>query len=255
VDIFGKVGAKNAEAWARRLGFTTEIIADKALALGASCTRIDELTRAFAIFARNGRWIDPIYVRRIIDRDGRIVEDNTVWYDPQLAPSDRLDRLVALAAETPKQAIPARAAYLTTKLMREVVTDGYSGALRVTEIPAAGKTGTSSATMDVWFVAFTSKWITTMWLGDDLRERPLGKNDAAFMSAVPMWARYMAEATQGQPLVEVPFEVPAGVKPGDRGGSKGRTADGPMPLVPHKKEKGVPVPDGVKMGPTRERPG
>ena len=46
--------------------------------------------------------------------------------------------------------------------------------------------------MDLWFTAFTSRWVTTMWLGDDLRERPLGKDDAAFMSAVPSWARYMA---------------------------------------------------------------
>ena len=192
------------------------------------------MSRAFAIFARNGRWIDPVTVRRVLDRDGNVLEDNTVSYDPMLPPADRLDRLAATAGQAPRQAIPARAAFLTTKLLRSVVTDGYSGALRAIDIPSAGKTGTSSATMDLWFVAFTSKWLTTMWLGDDLRERPLGKDDAAFMMAVPVWARYMAEASQGQKLKAIPWEVPPGMKKDDRGGTKGTNPDAqaePMPLV------------------------
>ena len=48
----------------------TKIIPDQALALGASCARTDELTRAFAAFARNGVLVDPVYVRRVRDRDG-----------------------------------------------------------------------------------------------------------------------------------------------------------------------------------------
>jgi penicillin-binding protein 1A len=72
VAIFSEVGADRVEQWARRLGFTSKIIADKALALGASCTYLDELSRAFAIFARNGRWIDWTYVRRVLDRHGNV---------------------------------------------------------------------------------------------------------------------------------------------------------------------------------------
>ena len=250
VDIFSKVGAPDVEKWARRLGFTSAIIADKALALGASCVYVPELSRAFAIFARNGRWIDPVYVKRVLDRDGEVLFDASVHYDPMLPPAERLDRLAATAGQVPRQAIPARSAFLTSKLLRSVVTDGYSGALRAIDIPSAGKTGTSSATMDLWFVAFTSKWLTTMWLGDDLRERPLGKDDAAFMMAVPVWARYMAEASQGQKLIEIPWDVPAGVKKDDRGGSKGKSADAPepMPLAPHKKMKIDEVPGGVQVG-------
>ncbi len=235
VDIFEKVGAPAVEQWARRLGFTSQIIADKALALGASCVYMPELSRAFAIFARNGRWIDPVYIRRVLDRDGHVVEDNTVYWDAMLAPADRLDRLAATAGVVPRQAIPARAAFLITKLLRSVVTNGFSGALRAVEVPVAGKTGTSSATMDLWFVAFTSNWVSTIWLGDDLRERPLGKKDAAFMMAEPVWGRYMFEATNGQDLKELPFAVPAGVNPGDRGG--GRHGAGDDGVVIRKKPK------------------
>ena len=55
VQLFKLMGGKDVEAWARRLGITTPIIADQALALGASCTRIDELTRAFSAFAKQGQ--------------------------------------------------------------------------------------------------------------------------------------------------------------------------------------------------------
>ncbi len=225
VDIFKKVGADNVEKWARRLGFTSQIIADRALALGASCTYMDELSRAFAIFARNGRWLDLVSVRRVVDKDGRVLEDRTVYWDPMLAPADRLDRVASTAGVRPKQVIAARTAFLTSKLLRSMVKDGFNGNLRQTGVTSAGKTGTSSATMDLWFVAYTSKWLTSTWIGDDLRERQLGRDDAAFMTAVPMWARYMYEVTEGQELEDIPWEVPEGVKPGDRGDNKGRASD------------------------------
>jgi penicillin-binding protein 1A len=219
VQLFKLMGGKDVEAWARRLGITTPIIPDQALALGASCTRIDELTRAFSAFAREGEVVDPIYVRRVRNRLGAVVEDHTAVGDPFGTPSERLDRLVALAATAaPKPAIPPRTAWLTSTLLRHVVTRGHAPAIRTANLLAAGKTGTSSATMDTWFIGYTSRWMTSTWIGDDLRERPLGQKDAAFMLTVPMFARYMTEVTAGQPLVDVPWERPAGVKADDRGG-------------------------------------
>lgn len=231
VAIFSEVGAGNVETWARKLGFTSPIIADKALALGASCVYLDELARAFAIFARNGRWIEWSFVRRILDRDGKTLEDHTVYYDPMLAGRDRLDRLAATAGDRPKQAIPARTAFLTAKLLAQMVSYGFTKTLKATGVHAAGKTGTSSATMDNSFVAFTSRFITAVWLGDDKRVRELGKKDAAYMTVVPLWARYMYEVARGYPNPEIPWEVPGGVDRGDRGDHR-RGRRGPqMPLI------------------------
>ena len=72
--------------------------------------------------------------------------------------------------------------------------------------------------MDTWFVGYTSRWMTTTWVGDDLRERALGLKDAAFMITVPMFARYMTEVAAQQPLQDIPWERPPGVKAGDTGG-------------------------------------
>ncbi len=240
IAVFKRVGADNVEKWARRLGFTTTIIADRALALGASCTDLDELTRAFAIFARNGKWIDFVPVRRIFDRDGSLLEDNTVFYDPMLPVSDRLDRMVATAGDVPKQAIPERAAFLTSKLLRQAIKFGFAGIIRTTRVRAAGKTGTSSDTMDTTFVGYTSRWITAVWLGDDLRVRPLGIDDAAYQTAVPMWSRYMAEATAGHPNLDIPWDVPPGLSLKDRGGTRGEQALEPMELEWHKRPSPTP---------------
>ncbi|HLK92990.1 MAG TPA: transglycosylase domain-containing protein [Polyangia bacterium] len=220
VQLFKLMGGKDVEAWARRLGITTPIIPDQALALGASCTRIDELTRAFSAFAREGQVIEPVYVRRVRNRLGAVIEDHTAIGDPFGTPSERLDRLMVLAAApAPKPAIPPRTAWLTSTLLRHVVTRGHAPAIRTASLLAAGKTGTSSATMDTWFIGYTSRWMTSTWIGDDLRERPLGQKDAAFMLTVPMFARYMTEVTAGQPLRDVPWDRPAGVKPDDKGGT------------------------------------
>ncbi len=219
VQLFKLVGGHDVEAWARKLGMTTPIIPDQALALGASCVKTDELTRAFSAFARGGVVVNPIYVRRVRDRNGQVLEDNTSASDPMGAPTLRLDRLVALAGQEVKPAIPPRTAYLTSKLLRRVVTKGHSAALRAIGLPAAGKTGTSSATMDTWFVGYTSRWMTTAWIGDDKRERPLGYKDAAFMLNVPMFARYIWEVAGSQPLQEIPWDRPKGVRPDDKGGN------------------------------------
>jgi penicillin-binding protein 1A len=225
VQLFKLMGGHEVEKWARRLGISTPIIPDQALALGASCSRIDEMTRAFSAFARNGVLVDPVYIRRIRDRNGVVLEDHTSIGDPVGPPSDRLDRLVALAGQKPETVISPRTAYLTSTLLRHVVTRGHAPAIRNANYPAAGKTGTSSATMDTWFVGFTSRWMTSTWIGDDLRERPLGQKDAAFMLTVPMFTRYMTEVTASQPLQDIPWERPKGVKAGDKGGTVRTTVE------------------------------
>jgi penicillin-binding protein 1A len=219
VQLFKLLGGREVEAWARRLGITTPIIPDQALALGASCTRIDELTRAFSAFAKDGMLVDPVYIRRVRDRTGVVIEDHSSVGDPFGTAGERLDRMVALAGSKQKAAIAPRTAWLTSTLLRHVVTKGHAPSIRSAGIPAAGKTGTSSATMDTWFIGYTSRWMTSTWIGDDLRERPLGLKDAAFMLTVPMFARYISEVTAGQPLDPVPWYRPPGVKPDDTGGT------------------------------------
>jgi len=147
-----------------------------------------------------------------------VIDDHTAWDDPLLPAADTVDRIAARFGDEPEPVIAPRTAWLTSTLLRHVVTRGHAPAIRTANLPAAGKTGTSSATMDTWFIGYTSRWMTSTWIGDDLRERALGQKDAAFMLTVPMFARFLIEVTAKQPLVDVPWERPAGVKPDDTGG-------------------------------------
>jgi penicillin-binding protein 1A len=226
VEIFHILGSKDVEKWSKRLGMTTPLITNakcdkefcSSLALGASCVHIDDITRAFAVFARNGKPQEPITVKRVIDRRGRVVEDHSSWDDPWLDGDARLDRVAATMGNEPKAVIDPRTAYLTSKLLREIVTTGHSAPIRATKVLAAGKTGTSSRTSDVWFIGYTSRWMTTAWLGDDKYERQLGYKDASFMLSVPMWARFMYAAVGDQPLEEIPWDRPPKIKANDVGG-------------------------------------
>jgi len=251
VDLFRRLGASNVEAWARQLGFTTKIFPDDALALGASCTKMDEMARAFTVFARNGAWWPRdgkpgaekawVYTRRILDRSGNTIEDNTVAEDAWLPAGDRLDRVARLAGIQAPQAIPPRTAFLMTKLLAHEVEYGFASILRQTQINSAGKTGTSSATADNLFIAYTSKFTTLVWMGDDKRVRALGKSDAAYLTVVPLWSRYMYEAARGYPNPTIPWIVPPGVKPEDRGDHKQGVHGPQMDLIfraPAKKTDG-----------------
>ncbi len=226
VEIFQILGSQDVESWAHKLGLSTPLISNPkceqkfcpALALGASCVKLNEITNAFSVFAKNGVSSNPITVKRVIDRQGHVIEDHTALDDPWISAGNKLDRIAAVALTESEPIIEPRTAYLTTKLLREIVTTGHSAPIRATKLPAAGKTGTSSNTWDVWFVGFTSRWMTTAWIGDELHERQLGYKDASFSLSVPMWARYMATAVGDQPLSEIPWSKPAGVKENDRGG-------------------------------------
>jgi penicillin-binding protein 1A len=247
-------GDKMIEDWIRQLGFRSKVSLDDALALGASCSYPDEMARAFTVFARNGAWWPRpdekswVYVRRIVDRRGNVVEDNSVPEDPQLLAGDRFDRLAAVGGRVAQQAIPARTAFLTSRLLAHEVEYGFANILRATQINAAGKTGTSSATGDNWFIGYTSKFTTLVWMGDDHKERALGKNDAAYMTVVPLWARYMYEEARGFPNPTIPWAVPPGVKAEDRGDhTKGQ--HGPQMDLIFRPPSKKPDPDADKRPP------
>ena len=254
VDIFKLVGTRDIAAWAEKLGIRSPLVtSDKcnrefcsSLALGASCVKPDEITDAFAVFAREGSPITPVRVRRVVDRSGHVLEDHSHPDDPWLRQRDRLDRLAVLGLADAPPVIAPRTAFLTSKLLREIVTTGHSAPIRATKVTSAGKTGTSSRTSDVWFIGYTSSWMVTAWIGDDTYQRQLGYKDASFMLSVPMWARFMYTATKDQPLADIPWSVPQGGKANDRGGplkpgmapppSPGKSTDG----------KGYELPERLK---------
>jgi len=216
IRLFNRLGADNVVKWARHLGFTTELIADKALSLGASCVRTDELSRVFGVFVREGRWLDPTYVRRVTDKNGNVVIDDRHPWDEAMDVGGRIDAMAEAALLPPRQHVDIGTAFLITKMMRDVVTNGIAKTANKAGIPAGGKSGTASKnayTTDTWFVGFTSRYVTASWMGDDTYERSLGDEDASYTTATPMWTDYMRRVAAGMPHRMVPVRRPDGIRP------------------------------------------
>src|SRR6185295_11633608 len=96
-----------------------------------------------------------ITIRRIVDKSGKVLQDQSVPEDPFLASDDRLDRLAATAGVEAERVIDPTTAYLIGRVLRDGATRGIAWAASRAGVPAAGKTGTSSKTMDTWFVGYS----------------------------------------------------------------------------------------------------
>jgi penicillin-binding protein 1A len=216
IRLFQKLGARAVVAWSRRLGFSTELIADKALSLGASCVRMDELSRAFGIYVRGGRSWEPRTVRRVTNRRGQVVLDHRHPWDEAMDVAGRLDAMARLATtDAPVQRVDDRTAFLITRMMRDVVTHGIGRAASRIGVPAGGKSGTASKkqnTTDTWFVGFTARFVTAAWMGDDDYERSMGDEEASYTTATPLWTHFMKAVVEGIPHPDaLPAHRPPGV--------------------------------------------
>ena len=202
------VGVKAAAAWAHKLGISTKINEDLSMALGSSCVYLSDLTGVYATFNRLGRRAKMIYLRRVLDRDGRILEDHSSFYDPWTWEDDRIAAGYAKLFEVPDQVMTPETAFLTQQLMTEVCKPpGTGGRAAALGKPVAGKTGTTNDLFDAWFMGYTRDLVTGVWVGYDTYETPMDKYATGGHYALPIWLDYMQKALKGVPQAD--FEAPS----------------------------------------------
>jgi penicillin-binding protein 1A len=195
--------------WAKNLGLSTPIKLELGSALGSSCVNLWELTNVYATFARFGERRPATFVKRVLDRDGNVLEDHTDYRDPWVPLPARLAAGVAEVERTRQQVMDERTAYILVRLMREVATVGTGAQAAKLGKPAAGKTGTTNDSFDTWFMGFTHDLATGVWLGYDINETPLGRFETGGHAALPIWLDYMSVALKDRPEPE--FDAPPGI--------------------------------------------
>jgi penicillin-binding protein 1A len=194
------VGVKAAAAWGHKLGLTTKINEDLSMALGSSCVQPSELTGVFATFARLGKKAKMIYLRRVLDRDGRILEDHSSFYDPWTELDDRVAAGYSKLFEVPEQVMTPETAFLMQQLMTYACKPpGTGGRAAALGKPVAGKTGTTNDLFDAWFLGYTRDLVTGVWVGYDTYETPMDKYATGGHYALPIWLDYMTKALNGVP--------------------------------------------------------
>lgn len=160
---------------AKNMGVTSDIPEVPAIALGTPDLSLYEMVGAMNTFANKGVYIKPIFVTKIEDKNGNILE--------QFVPDK-------------KEAMDEITAYKMIELMKGVVESGTSIRLRYKYgivNPVAGKTGTTQNQSDGWFMGITPDLTTGIWVGAEDRSvhfRSITLGQGANM-ALPIWALYM----------------------------------------------------------------
>lgn len=235
VRVLEAVGPRDAAAWANRLGITSKLNEDLSIALGSSCVTLWDMTHAYAVFNQHGRRVTSTFIRRIVDRDGRVLEDHSAYYDPWISLRNRLASGYAELFRAREQVIEPETAFITTNLMKEVCRSGTGARASALGRHVAGKTGTTNDAFDAWFMGFSPELVTGVWVGYDTYEMPMGRYETGGHTALPIWMDFMAAALKGRPVRD--FSAPEGITWASIDPQTGRLADERTPsrvLAPYK---------------------
>ena len=169
VKIQERVGLNHTIQVARRFGISSPLDVNLSLALGTSDLTLIELTSAYGALANQGQWLPPTTVRYVTDAQGKLLEEHL----PE-----------------PREAVPPEMAYVITHMLKGVVERGTGQAAKALGRPVAAKTGTTNDYSNAWFIGYTPRLATGVWVGYD-RPRSLGKDETGSRVAVPIWTTFM----------------------------------------------------------------
>jgi len=173
--LMNRFGPQAVISMARRMGVESPIDPVPAICLGVCDLKLIEMVGAMSTFANQGVYIKPIFITKIEDKNGNVIE-----------------RFTAEESE----AMSEVTAYKMIELMKGVVQSGTGVRLRYMyklENPIAGKTGTTQKNSDGYFMGITPDLTTGVWVGAEdrsvhFRSTELGQGSR---TALPIWALYM----------------------------------------------------------------
>ncbi|MDE2060608.1 MAG: penicillin-binding protein 1A [candidate division NC10 bacterium] len=187
VRLIAAIGVDPVIDLAHRLGITSELRREYALALGVSEVSLLEMASAYQAFANRGSWTPPFAIRRVVGPGETVLEEQS----PQ-----------------PQQVLREEVAFVLTSVLEGVVERGTGKAARRIGRPVAAKTGTTQAAEDLWFIGYTPSVVAGIWLGYDQR-RPIGSHETAGKVAAPIWVDFMKQSLGNSPVEA--FLPPEGV--------------------------------------------
>jgi len=178
--------------YAHRMGISSPLEPVLPVGIGTEEVTPFEMAVAFATLPRMGKRLRPIMVRKIVDREGRVIEENL--------------------PEEGEEVISPQTAFLVTSMMRSVLDMPGATATGIRrrgfKRPAAGKTGTTDDYTDAWFVGFTPEITCAVWVGFD-EKKTIYRGASGGSCAAPIWAEFMKKITENMPVSD--FSVPEGI--------------------------------------------
>ncbi len=191
IRILQAITPQYAQDYVTKFGFDAEKHPPYlTMALGAGSVTPMQMLAGYSVFANGGFRITPYFIQRIEDARGAILSQATP----------------VVAGETAEQVIDVRNAFTMVSMMQDVVQHGTAmRALQLGRQDLAGKTGTTSESVDAWFCGFQPTLVGISWMGFD-NPRSLGDKETGGGAALPIWMDYMEYALKGVP--EASYTMP-----------------------------------------------
>ena len=186
--MIGKGNAKLGRAkiikTAHDMGITTPLPDTPSLPIGADAVNLLEHVGAYATFPNLGMKVEPHAILEVRSGSGKLI-----W---------RYDR----DGPKPKRVLPRHVAQDMITMMNSVVENGTGRRARLDGIAAAGKTGTTNAYRDAWFMGYTGNFVCGVWFGNDNYE-PTNRMTGGSLPAMT-WHQIMTYAHQGIEIKPLP---------------------------------------------------
>ncbi|AEG59944.1 transglycosylase domain-containing protein [Desulforamulus ruminis] len=188
VKLANMLGPEAIVRFAQAMGVESSLRPYLSLALGTSEVTPLEMATAFGPLAQAGIRTKPLYILKITDSNGRVLEE----YTPQRA-----------------KVLDEKVAYIVTDMLRAAVTTGGTAAQLSQQVhrPIAGKTGTTEDYTNAWFVGYTPGLVASVYVGYDDKSKRVGLTGSDV--AAPIWAQFMEQGLKDTPVED--FKEPDGV--------------------------------------------
>src|SRR5213594_177329 len=173
---------------ANDLGISQSVPHGPAIYIGSFETDLKDLTAAYAVFPNAGMRKQAYVIERIDDAN---------------------HKPIYLAAHISTPALDPGAAWMTSRLMEEVLTRGTAASARSLgfKLPAAGKTGTTNDYKDAWFVGYTGTLTCGVWVGFDQPTTIISRGYGAAL-ALPVWVQVMNKSAARYPAKPLEPTIP-----------------------------------------------
>src|SRR5437667_4534857 len=181
-------GLEAVQKVANDLGISQNVPHGPAIYIGSFETDLKDLTAAYSIFPNAGLRKQAYIIERIDNQQHKPIYRSAHISTPALDPS---------------------AAWMTSQLMQEVLTEGTAASSRSLgfKLPAAGKTATTNDYKDAWFLGYTSTLTCGVWVGFDQPTTIIPHGYGAAL-ALPVWVQVMNKAAQHYPAEPLQPSMP-----------------------------------------------
>ncbi|MEY8839695.1 transglycosylase domain-containing protein, partial [Cribrihabitans sp. XS_ASV171] len=192
VKVSEAVGRDKVRHVASEFGIDSDLDAGPALALGTSESTLIEMTGAYAGILNGGSSVTPYGLIEL-----RLQGEDSVMMGSEGGIGERVIR--------------EEAARQLTWMMEKVVTEGSGRRAALPGWQVAGKTGTTQAARDAWFIGFTANYVTGIWMGYDDNTPLTGVTGGGLPAEI--WHETMMRVTEGMEPEPLPMTAPPQPEP------------------------------------------